>query len=183
MFDIKVSPENPVAILGCPRSGTGYSARFFDLGHERMNENGIASWYLVSGDPVRGPSLREVEKEYDNLTIFHQVRNPIDTIPSLMTMSYTTWKYFAKNIGFKLRKSKIKNGMLAWYYWNIMSEEITEKRYKLEEMDNLFVNHSYSNKKHNARDHQTLTEEDFKRADEELWNNIKGLAIRYGYDI
>lgn len=167
---------NKYIIIGCPRSGTGFASKFFNIGHEKINKNGISSWCLINNPPLYGPTITEVKNIFPSIPIFHQIRRPIDTISSFMSMSDKAWVYFYKVLNLNPLDSKIKNGMEIYYQWNIRAKEISEFTYKLEEIEQTFANiKAYSNKKQNSRKHILYTENDFLNADKILWGKIQDL--------
>jgi len=167
---------NKYIIIGCPRSGTGYASKFFNIGHEKLNKNGIASWCLVNTPPLYGPSLEGVKIKLPETPIFHQIRNPIDTISSFLSISNKAWKYFYNVLDLNHLNSKIKNGMNIYYQWNLMAKEISEFTYKLEQIEQTFPEiKPYINKKTNTRKHKSYTERDFLNTDEKLWSKIQDL--------
>lgn len=161
-------------IIGCPRSGTGYASKFFNLGHEYMNQNGISSWCLVNDPPLFGPSLKEVKETFKNVKIFHQVRNPIDTISSFFSMSDKAWRYFEKELGLNTQNTRLKNGMLIYYHWNKLCLDLSDFTYKLEDIEKKFPTvQNRVDKKTNQRKHPNFTENDCIREDNILWDKIQ----------
>jgi len=167
---------NKYIIIGCPRSGTGFASKFFNIGHETLNKNGISSWCLVNDPPLYGPSLEEVKIKFPETPIFHQIRNPIDTISSFLSMSDVAWDYFHKSLNLNHLNSKVKNGMEIYYKWNVRSKQIATLTYKLENIEDVFPNIRRNiNKKTNTRQHKSYTERDFLNEDENLWGKIQDL--------
>lgn len=161
-------------IIGCPRSGTGFASQYFNIGHEYMNENGISSWCLVNDPPLYGPSLKQVRKTFKNTKIFHQVRNPIDTISSFFSMSDNAWGYFEKVLKLNEESGRLKNGMLIYYHWNKLCLEISDLTYKLEDIEKKFpIEQNSIDKKTNSRRHPVFTENDFINEDKYLWDKIQ----------
>jgi hypothetical protein len=167
IYTTKVSEENPIAIIGTPRSGTGYAAHYFNVGHEKWTARGISSWKLVS--------LKGLWEE-PHMRIFHQTRNPIKVISSMTTMSDKTFGYVFSILKRPLSDSRLHNSMVFWLEWNKLAEKITDKRYRVEDIDT-------ENKAHNARNHRDFTPEKLRSKDEKLWDEIVELAEKYGYDI
>ena len=159
-------------IIGCPRSGTGYASKFFNIGHECVNDNGISSWCLVKSPPSLGPSLEEVQNEFPKVPIYHQIRNPIDTISSFTSMSKKAWDYFDTQLELDPKSSKLKRGMKIYYEWNQLAKSIADFTYRLDEIEVIFPNKAFDNKTYNTREHLKFTESDFINENKELWGKI-----------
>lgn len=165
---------NKFIIIGCPRSGTGYASKFFNIGHERINDNGISSWCLVKNPPLYGPSLEEIQNKFPQVPIYHQIRNPVDTISSFLSMSENAWRYFTTQLELNPNTSKLKKGMQIYYKWNQLAKNIADFTYCLEEIETVFPHiKPFSNKRENTRPHLNYTEKDFLKEDKELWDKIK----------
>ena len=163
-------------IIGCPRSGTGYASKFFNIGHEKINQNGISSWCLVNNPPLYGPSLKEVQIKFPTTAIFHQIRNPINTISSFNSMSNKAWEYFTNILNLNPLDSPLKKGMEIYFQWNTKAKEIANFTYKVEQIEQSFPDIKlYLNKKENTRKHILYTENDFLNTDKILWGKIKEL--------
>lgn len=179
-----------IIILGCPRSGTKFISEIFNIngiqiGHEKMGSFGISSWCLVSGDDkvCHGPSYEKVLNIFgNNSLIYHQVRNPLQTISSLTTISKKSFDFVKNYIPMDSKESLNLKCMKFWYYWNLMAEKLTTNRYRIEDVDFLLPNFKGLNQKNiNSRRHVNLNWDDLRMENEELANNIKVLSERYGY--
>lgn len=160
-------------ITGCPRSGTRYASKFFNVGHECINSNGVSSWCLVKNPPLYGPSLKEVQSKFPGVSIYHQIRNPVDTISSFLSMSENAWGYFNSTLNLDPNTSKIERGMEIYYKWNQLAKNLANFTYCLEEIEVIFSDRkSFFNKKYNTRPHLKLTENDFIKENEKLWGKI-----------
>lgn len=167
-------------IIACPRSGTGYASKLFNLGHEVLNKNGISSWLIVAPNAKTSPW--GPAREWINLskaTIIHQVRNPFDVIASLATnkpaITDESWEFIMNN-------SKVQSPVLlerameTWYYWNLLCEDMTDQVQRLEDLP----------KKHLPRnerkgDRNLYSIEDIKNTNMRLYDNIVELSAKYGY--
>jgi len=188
-------------IIGCGRSGTTYTSKKFKslgiyIGHEKLNKHGVSSWYLVSDQknvPI-GPSFKQIEKL--GFPIVHQVRNPLSAISSMQASSWISFKFLSNEIPIDFENdSKILKAMKYWYYWNLKAENKAVFTYQIEEFDKHLnqllrigkffsvKNESVINTKTNTRKHIYLSWDDLYKEDEVLTNNIKNLAIKYGYKI
>lgn len=161
-------------ITGCPRSGTRYASKFFNVGHECINSNGVSSWCLIKNPPLYGPSLKEVQSKFPGISIYHQIRNPVDTISSFLSMKEKAWEYFTIQLKLDPKSSKLKKGMEIYYEWNQLAKNIADFTYCLEEIETVFPHiKPFSNKKENTRPHLNYAEEDLLKEDKELWDKIK----------
>jgi hypothetical protein len=74
--------------LGHPRTGTGYTAKLLNawglkVGHEKLEADGIVAWQLaVKEGPW--PYMDHVKESIDSDIIIYNVRDPKDSIPSLV---------------------------------------------------------------------------------------------------
>lgn len=182
--------ESKFIILGCPRSGTSFISKFlsyngFKVGHEKLEKDGISSWCLVSGgdNVCYGPSYNEVIKKLgNNSEIYHQVRNPIDTISSITTIQDKSFQFASKFIPINSYDSLILKSMKFWFYWNELSENFTKKRYRVEDTNEYVKNFKLlDEKKINSRSHVNLNWGDIEKENFELSEKIKNMSIRYGY--
>tara|TARA_B100000768_G_scaffold46017_1_gene44792 strand:- start:761 stop:1480 length:720 start_codon:yes stop_codon:yes gene_type:complete len=122
---IILESEKIACIIGTGRSGTGFIAKALgkagrDIGHEAMGKDGISSWCLVADDiePPYGLSWSRV-KNLDAV-IGHQVRHPVDSILSLLTMNKRS-EAFIRNSGigdFSKCRKKTEWAMIHWLTWN-----------------------------------------------------------------
>ena len=140
IYETKVSKDNPIAIIGCPRSGTGYAAHYFDIGHEKLSEKGISSWRLIGPKPRKTSiNLSKVKRLMPNVTVFHQTRHPVKVISSMTTMGIGTWVHVSRVLKLKKEDGKLINSMKFWLHWNKMAEEVTDLRYRVEDIDSVFL--------------------------------------------
>ena len=188
----EIQPE--IIIIGCGRSGTGFAAQALTannikVGHERIKENGISSWYLTpkpeKNKPyILGPNYSVVSEHFKNPKIYHQVRHPIKSISSLITHDKGAWTYishFTPNL--KWNEKQPLMAMKHWLHWNLLAEENADITYRVDDFFKVFNldEQSYPSKKYNTRHHFNYNEEMLFNTDKHLWNDIKELAIRYGF--
>ena len=148
-------------VLGFPRSGTGTMAKRLNLGHEEKNENGISDWHMSMD------FIREKEK------LIHVMRNPIDVIASnLFTMSAYSLQFIIgmADIEDKSLLSTIIEGFIKWT--NAIELLNPDEIILIEDIEEI----------HNARKHPKMKWSDLDVVPLELRNNIKEIAIKYGYD-
>jgi hypothetical protein len=189
-----------IVITGCGRSGTTYTSRLFktfgfSVGHEREEEHGISSWYLASEKSKRKPTLKDVQSR--NIPIVHQVRDPIKVISSMSTVSDRSWKLIRECIPIKSNDSLRLKCMKYWYHWNLLAEDKSEFTFQIEKIkdhlpklfsiagfDESHLEISKMSKvptNINKRNHSSLTWENLETEDEQLTEDIRKLATRYGY--
>ena len=176
-----------ILITGIGRSGTKYTALTLKkagikVGHEQLFTDGTVCW-------KHAPFASEFDY------VFHQVRNPIDCISSMQTISPESMRYMAKFVQIDMSKPWIHQCMEAWFNWNILCEKHAKYTYRVEEIekhwDNIFTKFRKGfmtmpflpKDTHTRKSKYTkLNLNDFKRVDEELTYKILGLAKKYGYD-
>jgi hypothetical protein len=183
IYRTKVSKDDPIAVIGTPRSGTGYAAHFFDIGHEEWTDRGIASWLLVSSPKREGDlTLEDIRRKFPRVQIMHQTRDPLKTIASCTTLGLGSWRHIARNLDLSLSDGKLRNSMIFWVEWNKLAEKQTNFRYRVEDIDETFPNEEgYENKKHNHRKHVDFTAGFLKRKNPDIWEQVEELALSYGY--
>ena len=186
-------------ITGCGRSGTTYICHLLRendivIGHETEGQDGTASWPMTILDAKNIP-WGESAKDYKFHFIFHQVRNPIHTIASCLTLADSSWDFIKKYIPIKPSDSKLLMAMRYWYYWNLLAEKISSFTYRIEDIDitlpqiikrvgkGKFNVGSLKNtsRKINTREHILITLKDLEKEDSILCNKIINLAKKYGY--
>lgn len=146
-----------VVITGCPRSGTSYITHLLrELGYstagEKMRKVDILVAWQVAGqkdyivDPVKLSSKRNLffDKIMDmSVKVLHQTREPLKTIMSIYNQSNVTigeqreryWKHICSCIPkMKMSDSVLTKSIKFWYYWNLLAEEISSYRYRIEDI-------------------------------------------------
>ena len=145
-------------ITGCARSGTGYIAKLLsfiglEVGHERLKENGIVSWYNAEQPDYIYKNKETLMfssgfKNYD-LTI-HQVRHPLKVISSMHVTNKTKWDYIMSvvpeihpNDHVTIKCAKY------WYYWNKKAEKLGGYLMRIEDIEKKFntLNKELDNRK------------------------------------
>ena len=179
--------NNKIVIVGCPRSGTGYASKFFNIGHEKLNKNGISSWCLAFDNALYGPNLQKVKDYFkDNkIKIYHQVRNPLKTISSFDSISKISLNYLITNLNITTSSTKLEKYIQIWVLLNKKSELISEFTYKVEDIESTFPNiQIYKNKNYNTRKHSQFNIKDFKNIkNKKLYEEFKDLSCKYGYNL
>ena len=85
-------------IICHPRSGSSYAASLlnnngYDVGHEKMKANGIASWFWASRDQSPPFSASPYDSNFEPDLTIHIVRKPLDCIASVAYTESTTELY------------------------------------------------------------------------------------------
>ena len=126
-----------LVILGTGRSGTAFTSKLFcqfglDVGHETLGEDGISSWYLTdSQSKFGGVSWHDLEGR--NIIVGHQLRSPFKTIPSLMTINKSSWRFIRNStITSSWDKGLLKRSMRHWLEWNHAAWERADFHWSLE---------------------------------------------------
>jgi hypothetical protein len=125
-------------ITGCGRSGTKYITFLLrrlglDVRHERMGEDGIASWYMTADTDHSpfGPARRAASFEH----IYQQVRHPLPVIASAATFKPHTWQFICEHTPIRMEEPLPVRCAKYWYYWNLEAEKIAEWRYRVEHLN------------------------------------------------
>lgn len=135
-------------VVGTGRSGTHHFSAVsqglgLEVGHEELKVDGISSWCLVSDQPVSpyGPAMEDLPVE--EYVIGHQLRNPIKTIPSLMTINKRSWKFIKEDAKPRTaqwwwRKAPLKvKAMWHWLDWNQRAEQMADLHWTLGQADQI----------------------------------------------
>lgn len=196
----RIRQNKKLLIIGCGRSGTTYAAEALsrlglNIGHERDAEDGIASWYMTVDD--QPPFDLAPRNHYSFDYIVHQVRNPLHVIASLYTLHPDSWAYICKHLP---QIDAADDALLIkaakyWYYWNLIAEQRARYTYRVEDfeqaapriIDQIGIGsfdaqalHQQS-KSTNSRPYAKITLAEIARHDQWLFDQVVGLARRYGY--
>lgn len=124
-------------VTGCPRSGTKYAATLLqelglDVRHEQLGRDGISSWCLAvdAGAVPWGPPRRDLTFR----TTIHQVRNPIDVIPSLSTLRTQSWQFAGLHTSCSLDEPLLLRSAKLWTQWNLHAQALASWRYRVEDL-------------------------------------------------
>lgn len=130
-----------ILITGCGRSGTKYTAMLlrlmgFDVGHESLGADGIVSWYLAANcdSSPYGPGSQGLEFDH----VFHQVRHPLQVIPSVGSLLEKSWKFVALHTGIDLEEPVLLRSARYWLTWNEFAERKAAWRYRIECLPTLY---------------------------------------------
>ena len=195
-----------ILVTGTGRSGTTYTTAVLKklgirVNHEKMGPDGTCSWRLPYNKPYyRVPVNRYPVSGLSGFThIFHQVRNPLDSIASMHTITKRSWEYICYTES-KISMSAMNDSLLLrcmkyWLYWNIQCYSISLFTYRIESFnflditnvlgvtptdeqiqDAIEVDHDV-----NSREHEDITYNDLVCEDADMALDIKELAEKYGY--
>lgn len=179
-------------ILAYPRSATTYTARM-------IQAHGLKFGHETRGDQTDG-AISYFKIHYPDKfdVVLHQVRNPLKTISSAVTvLAKRTHNEF--HILFDMEKtdrekSKLYQVMLTWLILNELAEEKAEWRYRIEDIDEVYLElcrrlemqpkkgFPPRNRLVNTRPHPMLTWDDLDKEDFVLSQQIKEKTKQYGYD-
>jgi len=206
-------PQYELCILGCWASGTRYVADCFSawgvpIGHEWMGPNGYIGWpfaigtYFWKKEQIAFPCFKHIA---------HQVRDPLSFIytcskenPENWEQSHREWTFIMKKIPeIKRDDPLIVRLAKCWYYWNLKIEKVAEYRYRVEDIASALP--YFSSLFHIPFSPKVLTstprslnrspwdcEPRLKKVtwlllkrhlSKELYENMRAMAIRYGYSI
>jgi hypothetical protein len=121
-----------LVVVGCPRSGTGYISKVLqsvglDVGHEVVGRDGTSDWRLTVG-ALNG---------YD--PILHQVRHPLEVIPSLMTIMPHSWQFMEKHtsLGKRTGDPWFMHPARIWLAWNKKASAVASFTYRVEDIETI----------------------------------------------
>lgn len=151
-----------------------------------------------------GPGRNNLEFDH----IFHQVRHPLKVISSaFMTEGVKSWGYIMPHLPEVHKEdSWLVKCAKFWYYWNLKAEALAEWTYRVEDLPHIWKEFETRlglslnprgltlipqnlNERHqkppSRKTNTTFTDftwEDLEKAlDPELYQNLRDLALRYGY--
>ena len=127
-------------ILGTGRSGTAYTSKLLqccglDIGHETLGSDGISSWYLTEETPNKN-SASWGDLSMSKPVVAHQLRNPMRTIPSLMTINNDSWDFIKNStITSAWDNRLLVRSMRHWLEWNQAAFRKAEYHWTLEGLE------------------------------------------------
>ena len=176
-----------ILITGIGRSGTKYTNQLLNkagiiTGHEMLNVDGIVCW-------------KHAIYSYNFKQVFHQVRNPLNCISSLQTISKNSMQLMAKYVDIDKQKSWLNQCMQSYLLWNEMSGGRAVKTYQVERIETVWneLVAAFGRKNiampemdktvHSRKgSYKVLSVADLNNEDKRLTNKIIKLAKKYGYD-
>jgi hypothetical protein len=170
------------------------------VGHEMWGLNGIVSW-LNTADIWKKTSrqiqrcMEETQVPCDNSSVvIHQVRDPMLTISSMLTMVDISWRYMEKYLEEDLCKySPLIRSAVAWMRWNDLAKSKSLFTYRVEDISSVWSRILYESectrmpfpdsisKGIHSRNHKNFGWEDLKKEDKNIFLEVKDRAISYGY--
>lgn len=109
-------------IIGHPRTGTGYAAKLlqsagYDVGHEKMGDNGISSWFWPTKDTDPPYGATPYTPDFKPDVTIHIVRHPKDAIASVQYTETTTELYRAyyTSIPSNLPTARAMESLAGWH--------------------------------------------------------------------
>lgn len=196
------STKDPlVLITGCGRSGTTYTTNLLracglDVKHEKIGIDGSVSWFMaVDSDFPWGSGDTHFRHT------FHQIRDPIDVITSFyVNIDHVAWVWnYVYNYIPEIKREDPHLVKCAkyWYYWNLKAEEKSEWSYRIEDIEEVFEEMSFrlgvsldknalnivpKNTNSWQSTEKKITWGDLRKVlNVKDFNNIRNLAIKYGY--
>lgn len=127
-------------ILGTGRSGTAYTSKLLqccglDIGHETLGSDGVSSWYLTEDTPNKN-SASWGDLSMSIPVVAHQLRNPLKTIPSLMTINKDSWDFIKNStITSTWDNRLLVRSMRHWLEWNQAAFRKAEYHWTLEGLE------------------------------------------------
>jgi hypothetical protein len=122
LFKVKGKKKQTMILgVGHPNTGTEYTSELLNLwglevGHEKLKKNGIVNWSLSTGGKSLSEDLHFGDYKWDH--IVYCVRNPKDSIPSIVyTMNKESGDFIKNNINL-IGRNKIDKTIDSLHKWN-----------------------------------------------------------------
>jgi len=199
-----------ILITGCGSSGTTYIAQVLNNnGLHVTHDNLLGADGIVTNAVVHDEvwvyshgfeGIKEYVQEKIPITefnkIIHITRHPLDVISSVL-QKWTTWGkvwlHIEEGLLGNSSTPSLYNAMKYWLMWNHMLEMYTTTRIKAEDIfqDNTTILNQFDlklvepqldEKIASSNTEVKFTWEDLEKHNKILTNQIKQLAIKYGYD-
>lgn len=168
-----------IVVIGCGRAGTRYTAKCvqaagMDFEHEKLGRDGGIGWLLALFPP---DTLR-------NVTFLHQIRNPLDSIRTLITHRPGVWEKVSRIIPTILADTGYKRAMRYWLEYNIYCSKQSRYSYNVADLYvgspvvkqlekyGLRGNWEAAPRDENHREAGEITEEYLRKVDDELVTRI-----------
>lgn len=152
--------------------------------------------YPPDPPPEPDPPEPKAEPVEENpvYTILHQVRHPLNVIASLVTIAPVSWELIACHTRLTVDDPALTRSMMAWLYMNELAQCRAEYTYRVEnirqEFDEIcrragfevqFKTDYQTSETTNRRKHPEVTWEMLEAEDAKLAEQVRAVAIRYGY--
>lgn len=123
-------------VTGCPRSGTrststALRAGGLDIPHERIGKDGSVCWFYATRSSHYPWRVPVPDRGWDR--IFHQVRDPLQTIASLTTISQVSWDWIEQYVALPIHHPLVDRCARFWLSWNERVERIAQWQYRVED--------------------------------------------------
>ena len=99
--------------------------------HERIGDDGSVCWFYAVHAPHYPWGVPVPDRDWD--LVFHQVRNPLDTIASLTTISKASWEFIRQHVKLPQQQQLVDACAQFWLSWNERVERTAKWRYRLED--------------------------------------------------
>jgi hypothetical protein len=192
-------------ITGCPRSGTRAIAAAFTnvrfwIGHERGGSCGISSSFFAVFDWHYPGAHRAPLERYRFDQVWHQTRYPLNAISSMadkMPDSWWHWQEKHSGVSGDLEPVGLRCA-LFWIRWNRLVEEnhLVAWQYRIEDARRLWPemckrlglpecdytpddDHGHNKKKD---DRHQFSWDEMKSIDVDMYDDLRQLAEKYGYE-
>lgn len=190
--------EKLILGLGHPRTGTGYTSNLFnawglDIGHEKIGEDGIIAWQLASKLEPR-VFMETFEDKYRYKYIIYNVRNPKNSIPSIVHTETRTNLYRFCSINVASSENPVENAIISILGWDkLITARNPDFTYRVEDQSKdlydflvsknielgLFIDSHLRNKR--EHDGFDTLQEQFNQVRPELREQINEYCEKYGY--
>jgi len=184
-------------ITGSGRSGTAYITRVLqrcglDVKHEAVGKDGsVSGFYCFEAKSYPGKH-KTPRPKFD--VILHQVRDPLKTIASVTTGRNRDWSQ--QFVDVEHDASPLRWACYYWLTWNREAERQALWTYRIEELSTawetlrsvLDFDTDYASATFNvpltvnAREHAAITWRAVQNAAPEIYDSIRAMADRYGYE-
>jgi len=194
-------------LTGHPRGATGYSGALmcalgFKVGHEKVREDGIASWALAVNAPKMPRIIHKGLLDRHNTTfrsLIHVVRHPVDTIASSAYAESPPSLRFRSRYVLIYGRNEIERAVRSYIAWHKMIiGQRPDFRFQAEssghDLVEYLVNAGFMkqptklrglkvpSRKHNSREHRKLTWGDIEEAcPADLFVQLRVFAKQLGY--
>lgn len=175
----------PLIVTGCPRSGTTTMANVLGILHEQQFDVLNAAISTADMSPVRSecawPAAPFAHLLLQRgLRVLHLVRNPLDTIASMMTremfvrVDHVSDLFIRQHVKVLHGGTQLEMCATVWVAWNEMLDRLDVPRIRIEDIGN-------APRKHVGPKVPPIKRGDLE--DNKLWNQVVDLGRRYGYTL
>lgn len=199
-------PDGParrlLAVMACPRSGTRFATRILRRGaglkltHEGDGVDGSVSCFIAVDD-YWYPSNKHMawarsRQAFDHF--WHQVRHPVDAIPSIDTL-HSLWGHWQeKHSGVPWDDARLIRAARFWLRWNEIIEPQADLRIRVEDFERrwpeLMERLSLDSKgsppdytpKSGGKRKDEFSWDILRSMDPDLYDAVRTKAKEYGYD-